>query len=340
MKKTILAIAIPALFASAANAAVIYDKDGTQVGITGNLRTQFVSDHDKKAEDLGGRARIGLSTKVALNDTWSGLAKGEWQLTSNKSTEGDDGDDITYREVSVGLDGSQFGMIRFGQLDTVFNDVINKADIANENSGLASVYDGRQEGQVRYDGQWNGVSFGASYITANTGYKDVGSNNGLVELTGDLDRGYAAKLGYEAPFGLALIAGLEHLTGMVGGETGIDATAAALVEGKMGATYLGLFVLGILCNICIFIAVNGYANNPHQVGKYLALFLGVSVFILCGTEHSVADMYYWSVSGVLYAQPGESVLRLLIISLGNVVGGVFFPLMEKGKRRLDLPEAP
>ena len=141
--------------------------------------------------------------------------------------------------------------------------------------------------------------------------------------------------------GAMLIAGLEHLTGMVGGETGIDATAAALVEGKMGATYLGLFVLGILCNICIFIAVNGYANNPHQVGKYLALFLGVSVLILCGTEHSVADMYYWSVSGVLYAQPGESVLRLLIISLGNVVGGVFFPLMEKGSLfALRSPAAP
>ncbi|MFQ1607835.1 porin [Aeromonas veronii] len=210
MKKTILAIAIPALFASTANAAVIYDKDGTQVGITGNLRTQFASDHDREAEDLAGRARIGLSTKVALNDTWSGLAKGEWQLTSNKSKEGSAGDDITSREVYVGLDGSQFGMIRFGQLDTVFNDVINKADIANENSGLASVYDGRQEGQVRYDGQWNGVSFGASYITANTGYKDVASNNGIVKLTGDLDRGYAAKLGYEAPFGLALIAGLEQ----------------------------------------------------------------------------------------------------------------------------------
>ncbi|MCR3961694.1 porin [Aeromonas veronii] len=211
MKKTILAIAIPALFASAANAAVIYDKDGTQVGITGNLRSQFVSDHDSDAEDLAGRARIGLNAKVALNDTWSGLAKGEWQLTSNKSGESNGKeDDITSREVYVGLDGSQFGMIRFGQLDTVFNDVINKADIANENSGLASVYDGRQEGQVRYDGQWNGVSFGASYITANTGYKDVASNNGIVELTGDLDRGFAAKLGYEAPFGLALIAGLEQ----------------------------------------------------------------------------------------------------------------------------------
>ncbi|XEI34327.1 porin [Aeromonas veronii] len=209
MKKTILAIAIPALFASAANAAVIYDKDGTQVSVTGNLRTQFVSDHDQKSEDLAGRARVGLGAKVALNDTWSGLAKGEWQLTANKSGENTAADDITSREVYVGLDGSQYGMIRFGQLDTVFNDVIGKADIANENSGGASVYDGRQEGQVRYDGQWNGVSFGASYITANSGY-DAGSNNGIVSVKGDLDRGYAAKLAYDAPFGLSVAAGLEQ----------------------------------------------------------------------------------------------------------------------------------
>ena len=85
--------------------------------------------------------------------------------------------------------------------------------------------------------------------------------------------------------------------------------------------------------------MNGYAKNPHEVGKYLALFLGVSVFILCGTEHSVADMYYWSISGVLYDQPGESFLRILVISLGNMVGGVFFPLLEKWKAKLDGAEA-
>lgn len=71
--------------------------------------------------------------------------------------------------------------------------------------------------------------------------------------------------------GAMLIAGLEHLTGMVGGETGIDATAAALVEGKMGATYLGLFVLGILCNICIFIAVNGL--DPQGIIEMRELIL-------------------------------------------------------------------
>jgi outer membrane protein N len=38
MKKTILAIAIPALFASAANAAVVYDKDGTSLISTAVFR--------------------------------------------------------------------------------------------------------------------------------------------------------------------------------------------------------------------------------------------------------------------------------------------------------------
>ena len=123
--------------------------------------------------------------------------------------------------------------------------------------------------------------------------------------------------------GTMLIAGIETLTGIVGPESGINVTAAVMVDGKMGDSYLSLFLLGILCNICIFIAVNGYAKNPHQLGKYLALFLGVTVFIVSGMEHSVADMYYWSVSGVLYGQPGESLLRLVVISLGNVVGGVF-----------------
>ena len=135
--------------------------------------------------------------------------------------------------------------------------------------------------------------------------------------------------------GCALISWMENCTGITGAESGINVTAAALVAGKMEASYLSLFILGILCNIFIIIAANGYATNPHEVGKYVALFLGVSVFILCGTEHSVADMYYWTVSGVLYEQPGESFLRLGVITLGNLVGGVSFPLLEKYKAHLD-----
>ncbi len=128
--------------------------------------------------------------------------------------------------------------------------------------------------------------------------------------------------------GTCALAGIERLTALCGGD-GIDATATTLVEAKMDSSLLSLFLLGVLCNIFIYLAVNGYAKNPHEIGKYLSLFLGVSVFILAGTEHSVADMYYWAVSGILFESPGESFLRLLIISLGNICGGVCFPLVEK-----------
>ncbi len=111
-------------------------------------------------------------------------------------------------------------------------------------------------------------------------------------------------------------------------------TAKAMVETKMSDSYLSLFILGFFCNIFIFIAANGYANNPHELGKYLSLFLGVSIFILCGTEHSIADMFYWSVSGVMYTSPLKSFICLLIITLGNAAGGVTFPLLEKLKQRL------
>ncbi len=135
--------------------------------------------------------------------------------------------------------------------------------------------------------------------------------------------------------GCMLIGALERLTGITGAESGINVTASGMVESKMGAGLLSLFILGILCNICIFIAVNGYARNPHETGKYIALFMGVMVFIVCGTEHSVADMYYWSVSGVLYDAPGQSLLRLFVVSLGNIAGGLFLPSVEKWKNRLD-----
>ena len=101
--------------------------------------------------------------------------------------------------------------------------------------------------------------------------------------------------------------------------------AQSVCAAKLGDSFLSLFVLGILCNVFIYIAVEGFGQNPHQVGKYLSLFFGVMVFILCGYEHCVADMFYFTVAGVWSA---DTFLRLLVITLGNAVGGVIFPLVR------------
>ena len=76
----------------------------------------------------------------------------------------------------------------------------------------------------------------------------------------------------------------------------------------------------------IYIAVEGFNRNPHELGKYLALFFGVVVFILCGYEHCVANMYYFSVAG---AWSGKALLYLLVMTLGNAAGGVVFPVLRR-----------
>ena len=136
--------------------------------------------------------------------------------------------------------------------------------------------------------------------------------------------------------GTCLLAAIERLSGI---GAGLQETAQALVEGKLSASLLSLFLLGIICNVCIFIAADGYKNCTHEVGKYLSLVLGVMVFILCGTEHSIADMYYFAVSGALVEAPVESFLRLGIISLGNLCGGILFPGIEILIKRLNKEKA-
>lgn len=101
--------------------------------------------------------------------------------------------------------------------------------------------------------------------------------------------------------------------------------ASSLCSIKQGDSFVSLFVLGVLCNICIYIAVEGYKSIPHDCGKYLALVFGVMVFILAGTEHCIADMFYFWMAK---AWSGRAILSILVITLGNCCGGVLFPLLR------------
>lgn len=122
--------------------------------------------------------------------------------------------------------------------------------------------------------------------------------------------------------GTGLTAGCAWMTRVA---PAVSEKAMALCQTKLNDSLGSLFFLGILCNIFIYIGVEGYKSNPHEFGKYLALVFGVMVFILCGTEHCVADMFYFWMAG---AWSGQAVLRLLVITLGNAVGGVLLPLLR------------
>ncbi len=130
--------------------------------------------------------------------------------------------------------------------------------------------------------------------------------------------------------GAFCMAALVHCTRLSASYT---EAAQGLIAAKNADSLGSLFVLGMLCNVLIYIAVDGYKSNPHEVGKYLALILGVAVFILAGTEHSVADMYYYAAAGELFT--GNAIGRLVIISLGNVVGGLILPAIKMIAKKLE-----
>lgn len=102
--------------------------------------------------------------------------------------------------------------------------------------------------------------------------------------------------------------------------------AATMVSTKLGDSLGSLFVLGCLCNLLIYIAVEGYNKSRYDLGRYLALFFGVVVFILSGYEHSIADMFYFWMGNGWNAQ---GIAAILVITAGNVVGGAFLPTLRR-----------
>ena len=154
---------------------------------------------------------------------------------------------------------------------------------------------------------------------------------------------FTGKVGYifEQPpayTGFVLLVWLGNLvgTGLVGYGlrltrlTAIAEKAAQLCQTKLNDSLLSIFILSVLCNILMFIAVDGFKNNPHEVGKYIGIFLGVIVFILCGFEHCVANMFYFSAAGVW---SGKAIIYMLVMTLGNACGGVIIPLCRSLRNR-------
>lgn len=102
------------------------------------------------------------------------------------------------------------------------------------------------------------------------------------------------------------------------------ASAEPVVNAKTNDSYLSLFILAVFCGMLMFIAVATFKLQPNILGA-LAVFLCVSVFILTGFEHCIANMYYF---GLMYT-PDKYILPLLVMILGNSTGGILLFRLTK-----------
>ena len=95
-----------------------------------------------------------------------------------------------------------------------------------------------------------------------------------------------------------------------------------ICDAKLDDTPLSIFILAVFCGFLMYIAVDGFKEK----GNPIILFMGVSVFILCGFEHCIANMFYFSLAG---AWSGKAFLYLLIMTIGNSVGGILIRFVKK-----------
>lgn len=128
--------------------------------------------------------------------------------------------------------------------------------------------------------------------------------------------------------GSIIVAELVRLTRVA---PGIIEKSTKLVQVKADDSLISLFVLGIFCNIMVVHAVDQYLNNPHEIGKYLGIIMSIMVFILCGFEHCIADMFYIQMARTWNSQ---TIIALIVITLGNVLGGILIPTMRNINTKL------
>ena len=103
-----------------------------------------------------------------------------------------------------------------------------------------------------------------------------------------------------------------------------EAAEVLIVDTKLGGDidWWRVFCKGVFCGMLMFIAADYYKTQK----KYLATFVCVPVFILAGFEHSIADMFYFCASGTFTL---DAFLFILVVIVGNAVGGILIPLCKK-----------
>ena len=114
-----------------------------------------------------------------------------------------------------------------------------------------------------------------------------------------------------------------------------------LAAGKCGLAFGSALVLGVFCNVLVTVGVLLSLSAKDLPGRVLGAYLPVSFFVICGFEHSVANLFYipaglfaksipayaalaadagLDLSGLTWS--GFAIGNLLPVTLGNIIGGV------------------
>lgn len=212
MKKTLAALIVTAFAASAANAAVVYDNEGTKVELNGSLRL-IMEKADKKEYTAAGQStkkansalrnagsRFGITVKHNLDNDFYALGRLEFRF--DDTTSRDKFGRLYAKRAYVGLGSKATGDITFGRQLTIADDLSQAVDYEYGFIPKSEYIPTAGTGVVRYDYKGiEGLQLSANYNFGQTNDEKgnplkLGIKNayavGALYTVGDLD----ARLAY------------------------------------------------------------------------------------------------------------------------------------------------
>ena len=174
MKKTLAALIVSAVAASAANAAVVYDNEGTKVELNGSLRL-IMEKADKKEYDRANHStkkansalrnagsRFGVKVKHNLDNDFYAL--GNLELRFDDTTSRDKFGGAYAKRAYVGLGSKATGDITFGRQLTIADDLSQANDYEYGFIPKGDYIPTSGTGVVRYDYKGiEGLQLSANY---------------------------------------------------------------------------------------------------------------------------------------------------------------------------------
>ena len=172
MKKTVIALAIAAFAATgAANAATVYNQDGTKVELGGSARI-FLGKlgKDQRGDLVNDGSRIKINATHTLDNGLSAFVGYETRFNGSQKEKQSGSDtsfgNITTKKLFVGFGFENVGKLSFGRQATTADDVLG--DGLYYRSGDNNILTTSADKSIKFrSADFEGFSFGADYLFGN-----------------------------------------------------------------------------------------------------------------------------------------------------------------------------
>ena len=168
------------------------------------------------------------------------------------------------------------------------------------------------------------IAAGSELFTGNCFVLSAASFNKTISWGGNLR---VSLMGYLGNFIGAIIAvALFHASGVARGPIGEFFAASSAI--KMAYPPIELITRAIFCNALVCFAVWCSIKLKSESAKLIMAFWCIFAFMICGFEHSIANMSLLAVgllnAGAQSVSIGGYIYNLILSTIGNIIGGILF----------------